>query len=81
MALDKIFVTFLGVELLFLISGALVIIFALVTQAQEAKPFTVTNVARDLLLGECPIKGRFVSFRPCDALETDHTFPFNSIDR
>lgn len=57
MLLDRIFITFLGTEAVFLASGALLLIFALTTQAQEARPFTVENVARDLLLGECPIKG------------------------
>lgn len=62
MALDRIFVTFLGTELVFLVSGALLLIFALTTQAQESKPFTVESVARDLLLGECPIKGLSAGF-------------------
>lgn len=39
-------------------SGGLLIIFALTTEAQVGQDFTVKNVARNLLLNMCPLKGQ-----------------------
>ena len=58
MAIDRIFATFLGVELLFVVGGIIILVFALVTQANAKREFTVDTVARDLLLQDCPIRGK-----------------------
>jgi hypothetical protein len=46
-------------DVLFLASGALLIIFALKTEAEVAKAPTIEHVARDLLLMECPLNGQY----------------------
>lgn len=57
MPANRVFTTFLGVELIFIVTGVIMLVFALNTQAEESQPFTVQNVARDLLLQKCPIRG------------------------
>jgi hypothetical protein len=70
MPMDKIFVTFLGVEVSFIVTGTIMLIFALNTQAAESQPFTVENVARDLLLQECPIRGSYMHRSALKSKET-----------
>jgi hypothetical protein len=57
MPADKTFATFVAVEAGFVATGTMMLIFALNTQASIARPFTIDNVARDLLLQECPVRG------------------------
>ncbi len=54
---DKVFLTYVLMDVLFLASGALLIAFALKTEAEVAKPPNIEHVARDLLLMECPLNG------------------------
>jgi hypothetical protein len=58
MARDNILVTYVVVDVLFVVTGALLIIFAINTQMEIAKPFTKDNVVKDLLLGMCPLNGK-----------------------
>jgi len=55
---NKILVTFILADFLFLITGGLLIGFALVTQNEIASTPTKANVARNLILDVCPLKGR-----------------------
>ena len=55
---DKIFLTYVITDVLFLASGALLIIFALKSKAEAARTPTVKHVARDLLLMQCPLNGQ-----------------------
>ncbi|CAG8951343.1 hypothetical protein HYFRA_00008093 [Hymenoscyphus fraxineus] len=55
MGRDNILLTYVGIDMLFVATGALLIIFALETQAESAKEFTKDTVVRDLLLGMCPL--------------------------
>lgn len=57
MARDNILLTYVGLDILFVSTGALLIIFALNNQAETAKEFTKDTVVRDLLLGMCPLNG------------------------
>jgi hypothetical protein len=61
MAVDKTFWTFVGVDMLFLGSGAMMMVFALVIQASATKELSVKTVSRDLLLQECPLRGKHLS--------------------
>lgn len=54
---NKILVTFILADLLFLASGGLLIIFSLVTENQVGLTPTVDNIARNLILEECPLRG------------------------
>ena len=56
---DKILLTYVLMDVLFLASGALLIVFALKTEAEVAKAPTIEHVARDLLLMECPLNGQY----------------------
>jgi hypothetical protein len=58
MARDNILLTYVVVDVLFVVTGALLIIFAINTQIEIAKPFTKDNVVKDLLLGMCPLNGK-----------------------
>jgi hypothetical protein len=55
--MNKLMLTYLGVEFLFLISGGLLLGFSLVSEQQERGTKTVSNVAYDILLGQCPLTG------------------------
>ncbi|EHK97675.1 hypothetical protein M7I_6560 [Glarea lozoyensis 74030] len=55
MARDNILLTYVVVDVLFVVTGALLIIFSINTQIEIAKPFTKDNVVKDLLLGMCPL--------------------------
>jgi hypothetical protein len=58
MANDRILLTYVAADLLFVISGALLIIFALNTKVEATETPTLENIARDLLLNTCPLNGR-----------------------
>jgi len=55
MARDNILLTYIVVDLLFVVSGGLLIIFALMTESEAKTVPTVNTVARDLLLFRCPL--------------------------
>ncbi len=55
---DKILLTYILADLLFLVSGALLIIFALTTKASNTSTPTVNSVANELLLDTCPLNGQ-----------------------
>jgi hypothetical protein len=55
--MNKLMITFLSVEFLFLVSGGLLLGFCLVGEQQERGVKTVANVAYDLLLFQCPLTG------------------------
>jgi len=63
---NKILLTYIGADLLFLISGGLLIIFALTTEAQNSSNPTVKTVANDLLLQTCPLNGMYTYFHIID---------------
>jgi len=52
---DKILATFVLTDSLFLLTGALLLAFPLVTESQMTMAPTVNTVARDLLLMRCPL--------------------------
>ena len=54
---DKILLTYIITDLLFVASGGLLIIFALVTKSEITSTPTLDNVARDLLFNICPLNG------------------------
>jgi hypothetical protein len=56
---DNILLTYVLTDILFVVCGGLLIIFALTTQAEIGEMPTLSNVARDLLLNTCPLKGRY----------------------
>jgi hypothetical protein len=58
MARDNILLTYITVDLLFVISGGLLIIFALMTEGEAKSVPTLDTVARDLLLFRCPLNGQ-----------------------
>jgi hypothetical protein len=55
---DNILLTYVFVDILFVITGGLLIIFALTTESEISQTPTVATVARDLLLAQCPLTGR-----------------------
>jgi hypothetical protein len=55
--MNKLMLTYLAVEFLFLISGGLLLGFSLVSEQQERGTKTVSNVAYDILLSQCPLTG------------------------
>jgi hypothetical protein len=54
---DKILATYVLMDLLFVVCGGLLLIFALVTKSELTQTPTIQNVATDLLLNECPLTG------------------------
>ena len=58
MARDNIFLTYVAADILFVVSGGLLIIFALTTEAEMAKTPTVNTIARNLLFQQCPLSGQ-----------------------
>jgi hypothetical protein len=60
MANDRILLTYVAADLLFVISGGLLIIFALTTKVEAREVPTLDNVARDLLLDTCPLNGETI---------------------
>ncbi|KAH6724746.1 hypothetical protein DL95DRAFT_285055 [Leptodontidium sp. 2 PMI_412] len=57
MARDSILLTYMAMDAAFVISGGLLLIFALVTKAEIASGPTADKVARDLLFDMCPLNG------------------------
>ena len=57
MANDKILLTYVAADLLFVISGGLLLIFALTTRVEANEIPTLGSVARDLVLATCPLNG------------------------
>jgi len=53
--MNKITLTYLLTSLLFLLTGALIISFSLISESLIRSTPTISNVAQDLLLGECPL--------------------------
>jgi hypothetical protein len=69
---DKILWTFIISDFLFLVTGGLLIGFALVTQSQISLTPNVTNVATNLLLAQCPLTGTSEGYNVnVDRTETD----------
>lgn len=56
---DKILATYVVMDILFIITGGLLILFALTTKAEIAETLTLDNVARDLILTACPLNGMY----------------------
>jgi hypothetical protein len=54
---DKILATYVLMDLLFVVCGGLLLIFALVTKSELTQTPTIQNVATDLLLNVCPLTG------------------------
>jgi len=52
---DRILLTYIGLDLLFLLSGVLLLVFALTTDSNMTKTPTVDDVARNLLLMQTPL--------------------------
>jgi hypothetical protein len=57
---DKILLTYMGIDVLFVITGGLLIIFALTTKNNLSQTLTADNVATDLLLAMCPLNGELL---------------------
>jgi hypothetical protein len=55
--MNKLMLTYLGVDFLFLMCGGILLGFSLVSQQQERATPTVSNVPYMLLLFECPLTG------------------------
>lgn len=55
MANDKILLTYVAADLLFVVSGGLLLIFALTSRTESNEVATLDNVARDILLNTCPL--------------------------
>lgn len=54
---NKIIVTFIGTNFLFLVGGALLVAFAVVSKNDMKQTTTISNVANNLLLSRCPTTG------------------------
>jgi hypothetical protein len=54
---DNVLLTFIGVDVLFAVSGGLLIIFALLSERENNKTPAVNTIAQGLILGMCPLKG------------------------
>ncbi|TVY17091.1 hypothetical protein LARI1_G005181 [Lachnellula arida] len=55
MARDNILLSYILVDILFVLSGGLLIGFALITESEATSVPTINTVARDLLLLRCPL--------------------------
>lgn len=55
--MKKLMLTFLGANGLFLVSAGLLLGFCIVSEQQERANKNVDNVAFDVLLTECPLRG------------------------
>ena len=67
---DRIFLTYVLVDLLFVACGGVLLVFALVTKAEITQTPTLDNIAHDLLLNMCPLNGGCPSVRYQDVLTT-----------
>ena len=54
---DKLLLTFIFFDALFVGGGALILVVALFTKSSISGPQTSKNAATDLLLDECPLSG------------------------
>ncbi|KAL3422311.1 tetraspanin [Phlyctema vagabunda] len=54
---DNILLTYIAMDILFVVCGGLLLIFSLTTQAQITATPRLDNIARNLLLDVCPLKG------------------------
>ena len=68
---DRIFLTYVLVDLLFVACGGVLLIFALVTKAEITQVPTLDNVAHDLLLDTCPLNGGCSSIGYQDVLTSE----------
>jgi fructose-specific phosphotransferase system IIC component len=59
MARDNLLLSYIIIDLLFVVSGGLLIIFALMTEQEAKATPTLNTVARDLLLFRCPLNGQY----------------------
>lgn len=55
--MNKLMITFLSINFLFLSSAGLLLGFCLVSEQQERGVKNVANVAFDILLFQCPLTG------------------------
>jgi hypothetical protein len=55
---NNILISYVIVDILFVASGGLLIVFALMTEAETSQAPTVETVARNLLLMQCPLSGK-----------------------
>ncbi|TVY39304.1 hypothetical protein LSUB1_G003614 [Lachnellula subtilissima] len=55
MARDSILLSYIVVDILFVLSGGLLIGFALITETEAKSVPTINTIARDLLLNRCPL--------------------------
>ncbi|KAH8601267.1 hypothetical protein B0O99DRAFT_252827 [Bisporella sp. PMI_857] len=56
MARDYILLSFIGMDILFVVAGGILIIFALMIESKSSDEMTVDTVSRNLLLLICPAK-------------------------
>lgn len=61
MANDRILLTYVAADLLFVVTGVLLLVFALDTKVEANEVPTLSNIARDLLLDTCPLSGKNAS--------------------
>jgi hypothetical protein len=62
--MNKLMLTFLAVDFLFLTCGGLLLGFSLISEQQERSIPTVANVAYNILLTECPLTGKLIESDP-----------------
>ena len=56
--MQKLMLTFLGANFLFLVSAGVLLGFCIVAEQQERNSKNIPNVAFDVLLTECPLTGK-----------------------
>ncbi len=54
---DKIFLTFVLSDFLFLLTGGLLIGFSMIAQNETSQTPTLDNITTNLVLGQCPMTG------------------------
>jgi hypothetical protein len=54
---NRILTVFVVTEFLFLLTGGLLVAFALISEGEMTATPTLENVAKELFLLECPLKG------------------------
>lgn len=58
---NRILWTFIVNDVLFLLTGGIILSFALISENDITSPQTAQNIKQDLLLAACPLKGSFAS--------------------
>lgn len=58
MARDNVLLAFVIMDILFVVSGGLLLVFALMMENDEKSTPTITTVATNLLLLQCPLQGK-----------------------